>query len=300
MNHDEIVEASVLDSKATGSRRTLLIIAVVAAFLLLAAGAASTYAYIAIRGSAQEGVNLAQQIRAACAEPGIKTDDIQDLCDEADNVVESAPEVVQGAPGPTGSPGSPGPSGLPGQSGEPGEPGEPGPPPSNAQVSRAVALYCSGGQCDGDDATITQVRAAVALYCDNRGQCRGPQGATGAAGEDGQDGSPGVPGETGAPGAVGQRGPGPTDSQVEQAVNQYCSTRNNCRGPQGETGAPGAPGEPGAPGLQGPPGDPGAQGPAGRGIASIACASEDADEVFTITYTDGTVETVACQPAPEG
>lgn len=276
MNHDEIVEASVKDSKAVGSRRTLLIIGVVAALLLLAAGAASTYAYFALRGSAQEGVNLAQQVRSACQESGPKTEDIAELCDTADEVVESAPEVVRGDPGP---PGPPGPSGLPGS---PGSPGDDGPPPSDAQVSRAVALYCSGGQCDGNNATITQVRAAVALYCNARGQCQGPRGTAGA---DGQDGPPGAPGEPGEDGLEGQRGPGPTDSQVEQAVNQYCSTRNNCRGPQGETGAPGEPG------IQGPP------GPAGRGIASIVCEGAPAT-TFTITYTDGTVETVACQPAP--
>jgi hypothetical protein len=49
-------------------------------------------------------------------------------------------------------------------------------------------------------------------------------------------------GPSGASGASGQPGADLTQAQADQAVADYCATRNNCQGPQGESGAPASPG----------------------------------------------------------
>ena len=60
---------------------------------------------------------------------------------------------------------------------------------------------------------------------------RGPPGAggmDGATGSQGPQGQPGRDGVDGQPGAPGPQGPGPTDAQVQSAVDAYCSAHNGC------------------------------------------------------------------------
>ncbi len=110
--------------------------------------------------------------------------------------------------------------------------GKQGPGPSPAQIRAAVASYCASASC-GSGATAAQVAAAVNAYC-SAAQCRGPAG---------RDGSPLSPAQVtqavgvycsqrddcrGPAGSPGPQGPGPTDEQVQAAVNAYCETHNNC------------------------------------------------------------------------
>lgn len=268
-NDRQIVESSVRESKDPFRRKVLVILAVALAACIVIAAAASLYIYDALNQQAEDGLSLAEEVQTACADPDVDTAELGGLCNSADDVVESKPEFVEGPQGPEGP------------AGKQGQQGIQGPPPSAAQVANAVSLYCSSGRCDGDNATESQVRTAVASYCNDRGECRGPAGADGRAGSDGG------PGQPGADGADGEPGPGPSASQVEAAVQAYCSTRNGCRGPQGEVGETGPAGPEG---QRGPVGEP------GRGITSIACSGLP-PQSFTITYSDGTVETIECSPS---
>jgi hypothetical protein len=105
---------------------------------------------------------------------------------------------------------------------------------SPSQVQNAVFRYCSATEvCEGEDATAAQVRAAVAAYCDARGQCTPPPPSDGKDGKDGADSN-----------VAGPQGPPPSDEQVEEAVNAYCSN-DRCKGPKGDKGDPGNDGAPG-------------------------------------------------------
>lgn len=114
-------------------------------------------------------------------------------------------------------------------------------------------------------AVAFELPAALEAACD--GSCDG---------EDGQDGAPGPAGADGQDGAPG------ADSTVP--------------GPQGERGATGP---------QGPAGKDGTNGANGRGIASMACTGGVTPMTITVTYTDGSSETIQCgalepiEPAPE-
>lgn len=79
----------------------------------------------------------------------------------------------------------------------------------------------------------------------------GKTGKVGATGPMGPIGITGSQGEKGDPGEQGAQGPGPTDAQVQAAVDAYCEAHDQCRGPQGEKGEKGDTGETGA---QGEPG----------------------------------------------
>jgi len=57
---------------------------------------------------------------------------------------------------------------------------------------------------------------------------------------------------------------GPSASQVETAVADYCASRNQCRGPVGADGSQGAVGAPGTDGTNGTNGQPGPQGQPGQ------------------------------------
>lgn len=94
-------------------------------------------------------------------------------------------------------------------------------------------------------------------------------------------GERGPRGFTGATGAMGRRGPGPTQEQIDAAVDDWCNA-GMC---QGERGAKGA------------IGDTGAIGADGRGILSMQCATGG----WAIDYTDGFTDTDAgpCQ-GPQG
>lgn len=103
---------------------------------------------------------------------------------------------------------------------------------------------------------------------------------------------------------TGDRGPGPTLGQVAVAIQNYCVANGECRGiaglngddgsrgeggPAGSDGQTGATGSTGTDGKDGKDGADGTNGSDGRGIASMSCGDDGA---WTITYTDGTTETV--------
>lgn len=153
---------------------------------------------------AQQGVSLAQQVQAACEAEGSLDLNGQDICDDADAVVEGA----AGAPGAPGPPGPQGPQGVPGIQGVRGLPGPAGP----------RGLPGADGEDGRDGAT-------------------GPPGEPGAGGPPGPPGPPGEPGQDGtdgAPGPEGPPGPAGADSTVPGPEGP--------RGPQGEPGTavPGA------------------------------------------------------------
>ena len=106
----------------------------------------------------------------------------------------------------------------------------------------------------------------------------GPVGASGPAGPAGATGATGATGDTGPRGPRGYPGPtGPVGPM----------------GPAGATGAKGETGPKGEPGQDGKDGADGKDGQDGRGIASVSCDGP-ALTTFTITYTDGTTQTVSC------
>lgn len=201
------------------NRSSLLIVSVTVLIMVLLMGIGGWLIYDAVKGQAERGTNLAQQVKDACSDPTIDTHDLGALCRTADDVVEQTPTIIEGTKG---------------DKGDQGNPGKPGPPPSNLAVAGAVARFCSGGACDGKDgknATAAQVAQAVARFCTSRGDCVGPPGADGADGTNGTNGSDGPP---------------PTDAQVQAAVNSYCSQESNpCQGPKGDPGDP-APADGGA------------------------------------------------------
>lgn len=204
---DRIVAEAVSSSKDRGGRRLMFILAVL--LLMFATYTVWSFQQFAdnknkkidtSQAQAQDGRNLAKQVQEACQSSKVDTSDLGNLCNKAQDVIESVP----------GPAGEPGPKGLQGES---------GPPPSASQVSRAVAAYCAGGRCTGKSATIAQVSAAVASYCNANGQCRGPSGTDGAAGQ------AGAKGDTGA---TGDPGPPPSDEQIASAVTAYCAGHNDC------------------------------------------------------------------------
>ncbi|WP_106253379.1 hypothetical protein [Allonocardiopsis opalescens] len=73
------------------------------------------------------------------------------------------------------------------------------------------------------------------------------------------EGNPPPPGDDGADGEDGERGPGPTEDQIAEAVGRYF-TENPVSpgpvGPAGPAGADGAPGQDGSDGVDGEPGRP--------------------------------------------
>lgn len=208
---DRIVAEAVQSSKDRGGRRLMFILAV----LLLAFATYTIWSFQQFadnkdkkietnQAQAAQGKSLAEEVREACQSSSVDTSQLGDLC-------KSANAVIEAVPGPAGDPGPK------------GQQGESGPPPSDSQVSRAVASYCSGGRCSGKNVTAAQVSAAVASYCNANGQCKGPSGSDGVDGKSGTDGS------TGAKGDPGDPGPPPSDEQIATAVAAYCASNNGCK-----------------------------------------------------------------------
>lgn len=241
---DQIVEESVSDSRDTASRRWLVIIALVLIAGMVVGGVAAYVAYTTVQDQAKQATSLAEQVQDACDNRETRNDiSIRELCEDADDVVEDTPEAAEPEKG---------------EKGEQGEPGEAGRPPSATEVSNAVARYCAGARCrgeNGEDATPAQVATAVSTYCNSRGECSGPRGA---------------------------QGDGPTDTQVQNAVSGYCATRNECRGSTGEQGPPGPQGE------QGPAGPPGQNGQnGGPGVINVVsnCDAPDGQVIDQVNAT---------------
>lgn len=144
-------------------------------------------------------------------------------------------------------------------------------PPTMAQVQAAVRYVLALNP----SLTRAQIADRVFAYLRANPPQNGAPGAPGAKGPSGVAGQPGTPGADGAPGQPGpqgQPGPGPTDAQVAEAVEDYCQ-KNSCKGEPGEEGQPGK---------------------AGRGVASVSCSSLSPGVSFVFRYSDGTKETVSC------
>lgn len=108
-----------------------------------------------------------------------------------------------------------------------------GRPPTTDEVAAAVSDHMRRNPPEpGRSPTTQEIADAVADYCANDA-CVGPEGSTGPQGP------------------VGPQGPGPTATQIEEAVQKYCRNRpsETCLGPQGERGPAGVPGPPGPPGA---------------------------------------------------
>lgn len=176
---------------------------------------------------------------------------------------------------------------VPGPPGEPGEPGEPGRGIVKTALNDGVL---SVFYTDGDSETLGSVKGTP-----------GPEGR-------------GVASTAIKDGALVVNFTDGTSREVGEVV-----------GPGGTTGPKGDPGSPGEPGrgvaaltitdgilfvsyTDGtsaevgplPVGPAGPSGPAGRGITSVTCSTTLPPKfTLTITYTDGTTETVSCEPASE-
>lgn len=123
------------------------------------------------------------------------------------------------------------------------------------------------------------------------------EGPPGPAGPVGPPGPPGEQGPMGPQGVQGLQGPvGPPGPSGKPGVDGVA-------GAPGEPGAVGEPGTDGQDGATGPQGEPGPAGPAGadgqdgtdgRGVESVSCTQGNVS--FIITYTDGTTQSVTCDP----
>lgn len=74
----------------------------------------------------------------------------------------------------------------------------------------------------------------------------------------------------GVEGPQGDRGPGPTDEQIAEAVEAYCALHNGCAGPAGVAGKDGTNGTNGRNGTDGKS-LAGTQGAAGLGVTRVQC-----------------------------
>lgn len=286
---EDIVHEAVEESKDGKTRKILLLSLVLFVCFFAVLGISAWNVFGDARDSANQGLTLAEQVKAACEDPNQAAS--LEICNTADEVIEDAPSTVTGEAGPQGETGD---TGETGSQGPPGDDGEDGPPPSNSQVQRAVALFCSTGRCNGADgrnATASQVALAVRTYCNSNGECRGP------AGTPGTDGNDGASGATGPEGQQGPQGPGPTDGQILAAVEAYCSSNNGCRGPQGEPGTDGDDGATGETGVVNVSSN--CDAPDGQTIDQVNAAydPESRTIVLTCTYTP---DAVIPDPLPQG
>ena len=241
-HEEEFVRSQTKQVKDVRTRRWLLVVGIIFLLFLFAGGAGAVATYYTLKGAAEEGTELAQQIQQACESPGVTDPDLAQFCPKADVIVEDAPDQVKADP----VPGPPGPVGDPGP---PGVAGEDAPPLTDTQILDALTRYCTNtGKCrgaDGADATATQVALAVSTYCTARGECQGPIGRMGLPGIDGEDATP------------------ITQNQIVSAVEDYCTAHNECRGPAGADGQNGSdsnvPGPPGVVNVRDecPPAEPG-------------------------------------------
>lgn len=221
----EVVRKS-RDVKNIPQRRLLIALGVVLVLSIISLGFNGLFSYITLRGTAEDGTALAQQIKQQCDQPTITSPDLMPFCPRAEAVVQDAPGEVKAAP--VAAP-------QPAEDGDDGLQGEAGPPPTDAQVLTAVRSFCTSTRLcrakDGADATPAQVAIAVASYCDNRGECRAPA-ADSIVPNDGVDGSD------------GKDAPPVTQAQLISAVESFCSQTDQCQ--NGEDGAdstvPGPPG----------------------------------------------------------
>lgn len=258
-SHEEVVVRESAMTKDGRKRFLLKIIGAVFVFSLLGGAAGATSSYFTLKGAAEDGTELAQQIKETCDLPKVTDPDLAQFCPKADQVVEAAPEQVLTTPTP----------GPPGEAGNDGADGQPGPAPTPGQVLIAVRRLCSTTSvCEGQDPTQAQVAVAVASYCGVDGRCRGVDG------EDGTDAAP------------------VTQEQLIQAVESYCA-EGVCRGQDGQDGQDGTDGaDSNVPGPQGPPGvsnvnDNCEAAPEGQKIVNVDATYDADNKTITISCSYG-------------
>lgn len=238
----QIVSEATRESKSTGTRRVIVAMVVLFVLSLIIAITAAVTAYRAQHHQAVQATDLAQQVQTACdRNPSSLPENIRQLCGKADKVVDQAPTTVTGKTGPRG------------------------PAPSSAQVSSAVALYCSAHRdcrgANGVGPSPTQVASAVRTYCNARGKCKGGKG----------DSVTGDKGDKGDKGDTGLQGPGPSDDQVLAGVRTYCDNHNGCKGDNGANGT---------------------NGTDGVSVTGVDCTAGTG--TFTFTFSNGTTKEVTC------
>lgn len=179
---DEIKQEAAAAGEDRRTRRIIVALSVVAFLALVTTALAVYLGWTDSREEAEAGQDLAGQVRQACEDDQIDTEDLQELC-------QSAVKVERGEPGPIGPQGEEGPPGLQGEQGIPGPQGatgEQGPRGPDGPRGRAGAT--------------------------------GPAGPPGEDGSDGLQGPPGPKGEQGPAGPQGEQGQvGPQGPQGESA-----------------------------------------------------------------------------------
>lgn len=270
-DHEREIAKQAAQTKDIPRRKLLLIIGLAFLLCLFGGGAAGLASWLTLKGAAEDGTLLAQQIKKECEAPGLTDPQLAQFCPKADEVVKDAPAQVKT-------------DNVPGPQGPKGDPGTNAAEVTNAQILVAVTQYCADtGKCTGKDGstpTPAQVAAAVASYCTANGDCRGPQG------------DPGSDGQNGSPGSDGKDAPAVTQAQLANAVETYCAN-NTCRGPAGQDGA------------QGPTGvvavtDDCAPAPEGQVIADVIPTYDEGTRTVTITCTYKKDETGGLLGLPEG
>lgn len=118
----------------------------------------------------------------------------------------------------------------------------------------------------------------------------GPAGRSGAAGSPGAPGAAGADGSAGKNGADGKNGRGIASATIDTAGHLVVAYSDGTTADLGRVVGPA--GEDGRTGPSGPAGEP------GRGIRSISCTGL-AGAKLEITYSDGTTQTVSCDPLTE-
>lgn len=193
MSENPIVRDAV-DRRADQRTRTLLVaLGAVLVLSLLALGAVTIYAMDQKGKAAEAGQNLAQRVRAACADPDTPIPaDLEPLCEQAKDVANGGSDTAA-IPGPRGEQGPAGPAGPPG--------------PRGLQGVRGVG----GG--DGQDGKAGQQGAQGAAGAPGKAGVDGEAGPAGQDGQDGPQGPAGPEGPQGPPGPPGPQGPPGQDGQ---------------------------------------------------------------------------------------
>lgn len=184
-----IVENSVEQSISVKYRKILIGLLLTIIVLTVVGVGSMFYAYSQIKKNAERATALAVQLQELCVDRGGQVSAAgEELCVEAEKVIDEAPDSISGPRGPQGPQG---PAGQDGQDGTDGSDGTPG--------SQGTS---------GASGTPGQPGAAGANGVD------GEVGATGAAGEAGASGPAGPPGAAGPQGPQGPQGPvGPEGAQ---------------------------------------------------------------------------------------
>lgn len=181
MTNERDDDPIVASLKARGAQykdpktRRILILGGILILILLMLSGLLFWAYLGEKQrQADAGVDLADQVRAACEDHTLNTQDLKAICEQAKDVQQTVTQGprgipgLQGAQGPMGPVGPQGPVGPRGPKGDKGNHGAVGNPGSEGATGATGPQGSQGPQ--------------------------GPQGPEGPKGEQGPKGDPGAPG----------------------------------------------------------------------------------------------------------